>query len=892
MEFLQTTEAFRSLLDLDSAEQLEGWLKLAAGPDVFGDSANWKLVGNQTSNAGAIEQSPDDINPLIERIVNGMEAVVELRRMEDGSRPENPADAIQSLFRIPEGKSRLLDETAAQRMAGFVTMTLRGRNRTNLPTIDIRDVGIGLHPDEFADTILALGQSTKGRQPHLIGMYGQGGSSTFDKCEYTVIVSRKAASLLSSNQQDAVGWTVVRKTLNVRAPEYSYFVDKQTDSVPRFSSPAANDAEFNHGTLVMHIGYKNLGAFSSQRITNNAFYTLNFRLFDPILPWTLVDARGGERTARTMRGVPYRISQLPSVIGIGATAERRRTEATAIRHHMEYRHRRSGDSNLRVAWWILQDEQAIQGRRRRAHAERLRPYRDHSQRYSRRVIAVTRGGQTHAALTPRTTLLRKGFRQLARGMIVQIDTDDLTWEEVADFFTSNRADLKTASHEYIEDAINAAIGLHESELRAIERERQAELVSGRSASDQDEIKRHLDPLIRAFLRTQGRSNGGGAGGGRTEDFRGRQVPTFFRFARSSTLSVRPGVPTRAQLLLDAFDEVVKHPRTEIRIQSNNPDIQIGPLTGQNGRYTFGLTPSPDLVPGARAEIVASISQPGTWMLNAENPLRLLVNPPPDPFVGESPPTHIRFRSQNGAVHVRQGGGRFTIRTDARNDLLDSGAQLEIESPDPDKLPILGWSGPSDGEIRVNIEVPIGAELGPAGELLAILSLASGSQLDDIASLGIDKPLSQSGEVETETAPNYEIKDVVEIPKDPGETSWSEMPNILDGSDRWTEKDVGAYLETESDGDRKITFYLNAANKELEIAERQIADRSSEAAVDSFRIMHRTLLCFHLYKLATNQPSDAENQYTYRDEMIRVSQTLTFTHGRFVNTVVGDEMQFA
>ena len=660
MQGLKSTATIASLLTVQKKDELEAWLTAVAGPDAFENAANWCLVGNQTSNAGAIEQSPDDINPLIERVVNGMEAVVELKRKQAGSQPSNPTEAIESLFEIPDGKSRLLDEMTAQGHAQFVTMTIRGTSRNALPTIDVRDLGIGLHHEEFANTILALGQSTKGRQPHLIGMYGQGGSSTFDKCEYTVIISRKARTQLTPNQRDTTGWTVVRRKLNVRAPQYSYFIDHRTGLVPWFSRDIADNLGFTHGTLVMHVGYRNLGSFASQQITNNAYYTLNFRLFDPMIPWTLADERSGRRTSRTMRGVPYRLFQLRTVSGVGSTVERSRNRATAIRHHTEYRHRRDGESNLRIAWWILQDEQAAGGRRRRAHGERLSPYRDHTKRYSRRVIAVTRGGQTHAALTAGATFVRKGFRQLSRSMILQVDTDDLSWEEVADFFTSNRADLKTASHAHIEEAINAAIELHADELRAIERERQAELVAGRSASDQEEIRKHLDPMIRAFLRTRRSSNGEGAGGGKSSEFRGKQVPTFVKFARANVLTVRPGVPTRAQLLTDALDEVVRHPDTQLRIEPSNPAIVVEGVSGSNGRYTVNLSPSPELTPGTRAQISASMYRPNSWLHRTEHPLRISVDAPPEPFVGgvSTDILEFSFTERIGTRSTRRGKNRY------------------------------------------------------------------------------------------------------------------------------------------------------------------------------------------------------------------------------------------
>ena len=234
----------------------------------------------------------------------------------------------------------------------------------------------------------------------------------------------------------------------------------------------------------------------------------------------------------------YRINQLPEVSGVGLGEARIRNAAAAVRHHVDYRHDLPGGSKLRVEWWILQDEQVQKGRRRREHRERLRPYTDQSRRYSQRVIAITRGGQTHSALTS-NILARRRLRQVARSIVVQIDTDDLTWEEGASFFASNRADLKDASQRMVEEAINAAIEIYLPELKEIERERETELIAGRSASDEEVIRRHLDPMIQAFQPSQTTSGAATERSRRQRaEFRGREVPTYLRFAGTSPLSVR------------------------------------------------------------------------------------------------------------------------------------------------------------------------------------------------------------------------------------------------------------------------------------------------------------------------------------------------------------------
>ena len=882
---LESIETVTELLAIDSSDSVESWLTRVVRADVLTEDRYWCLVGGQRSNAGSIEQSADEINPLVERIVNGIEAVIELHVAESGSEPSSPQEAIESSFGVPRGRARLLDDAAAQRLARHLVVTLRGQGRDSDPTIEVRDLGLGIHPKDFPDTILALGQSDKGQKPYLIGMYGQGGSSTFDKCEYTIIVSRRHTNHLPRGSSDRVGWTVVRRSLNVRAPVYRYLVDPSTNCVPSFSGIVGDQIGLDHGTLVAHVGYKNLGGFATQQITNNAFYTLNYRLFDPLLPWTLVDQRQRERVSRTMRGVPYRINALPEIAGIGSLEARQRTGATAVRHHMEYHHELHSGSTLRVEWWILQDEQVVHGRRRRDHSSRRLPYRDHSRRYAQRVIAVTRGGQVHAGLTTSHTFHSKQLRQVARSIVAQVNTDDMSWEEGASFFSSNRSDLKTASQDQVEEAIIAAIDLHIDQLRAVERERQEELVAGRAASDEEAIRRHLDPMIHAFHRTRRTSRASR----RDSEFRGRQVPTYLRFARTTPLPVRPGVPTRVDILTDAADDVVRDRWTDLRVRSDNDGLLIGQVQGGTGRWRVNILPSADLVVGTHIEVTAFIGHADAWRVDAE-PCRVIVVAPPPPYEGSDPATFIRFRSRNGTVHVRQGGSRVTIESDARDDVLLNGAELTIDSPDRQGLPVVGWSGPHEGEFRVSLQVSDNALVGTAGEIMAFLRLPDGTVLDDIAGLVIGEKLNDGGSTDIQSQPNYEIRDIEEVPVADDVLSWSEMSTVLNGSDPWTGEDVGAYLDTWDEGQRKITFYLNVDNQELRDAERRIAHRRSTAAVDSFREMHRTLLCFHLYRLAASMEPGSEDDYIYRDEMIRVGQTLLYTHNEFLEQVSVDESE--
>ena len=884
---LSTNQA-RTLMTIGNKADLETWLVSVAGTSVFHDES-WRLVGGMRSNAGPIEQSADEINPLVERVVNGIEAVIELRVKESGVIPATPKDAIETLFQVPQGRARLLDDGGARRLAQNVVVTFRGERRADEMTIAVRDHGLGIHPSDFANTILSLGQSDKGQKPYLIGMYGQGGSSTFDKCEYTIIVSRCHQQHLAPDSSDSIGWTVVRRNLNVRAPVYTYLIDPDTQDVPFFPGSIGEQIDMSHGTAIVHVGYRNLGSFASQQMTNYAFYTLNYRLFDPLLPWTLTDSRQGIHESRTMRGIPYRVNELPETTGIGSVQARRRSDATAVRDHTEYQHRLQSGSTLKVEWWILQDEQVLDGHRRREHTERVRPYRDPGRRFGRRVIVITRGGQTHAALTTTETFNSRRLRMVGRSIIVQVDTDDMTWEEGASFFASSRTDLKAASQNQIEEAVNAAIDLSIDRLRAIERERQAEIVSGRSASDEATIRRHLDPMIQAFRRTM-QTRGAASNVARRSgpEWRGLQTPTYLRFARTSTLELQPGVRTHLELLTDAADEVFQSPRTTRRIESDPPALTIGQPRGGSGRWRVDVFPSTDLPVGSHIEVAASISQQDTWYLRADPSCQALVVEPPSPYQGNYPPTFLRFRSRGEPVQVRQGGSSIAIESDATDNIMLSGANFAINLPESNALSLGGLTGPRRGQFRARIQAADDTSLGGVGEIIASLTLADGTAIEDIASLVITPRLSEGGREDIASQPNYDIKDVRELPLEDGVHSWAAMPTILEGSEPWTGEDVGAYYETGDEAYRHITFYLNADNRELQEAENRLARLGSPAMVDTFREMHRTLLCFHLYRIATTVSPTRDADYAYRQEMIRVSQTLLYTRREFLEQLASDE----
>jgi hypothetical protein len=906
----------RQLLALQSSVDVEQWLKGVVGPDVLSNERYWRPVGGQTSNAGAIEASADEINPLIERVVNAPEAVIELKLADsiaDDSNmviPANPRTAIEVLWEIPRGEARWLKEDEGRANAHDVELVFRGERDT--PTIVVRDRGIGIHPDDFANTIVSLGSSDKGQKLYLVGMYGQGGSSTFDKCEYTIIMSRRHPRHLPRGRPDLVGWTVIRRKLATRSHVYGYLVEPDTGFIPRFSGAIGDSVEIKHGTLVSHVDYRNLGPFAHQQITNRAYYTLNYRLFDPLIPWTMIEERNMSVTgSRTMRGVPYRIGELPSTSGIGLQSSDRSRSTASVRHNISFEYQDKDYGSLNVEWWVLQDEEVEAGRRRRDHADRIRPYRDPNRRYAQRGIAITRGGQTHAALTLRV-FESKRLKQVTRSIVVHVNTDALTLEAAASFFSSNRAELKTESQDIVERAVLAAIESYADDLRAIERERQEELIRGKGASDQEAIRSRLDRIIRrafASLRP-GAGNDAAKSRGDQKDLRLRQIPTYLKFARARELGIRPGVPTHIDLLTDAADSTVIHRDTAFRVESDSAFVIIGTKDGGAGRWRVELLCAGDAPVGTKATVSAYMERVGIWRVDADEPIRVVVEPPLPPYEGNDPPTSMRFRSRNGEIHVRPGDARIAIETDCVDDLFRTGSDLLISLPPG--LESRGHGHPRRGQIRAILAVPEDTVPGPVGDIHATLTLPSGASFNADALLVVEPPLEARGTVGPEPTPDYEIIDVRRTPGDETEESWEGMPGILDTQSPWGATDVAAYNlpevnEREGSGRGKVVFYLNAENNDLLHAERRVAERRGENSFTAAREYHRTLLCFYLYQMAAAEiaadgransfarqdveaASGVRRYEEYREEMVWLNRTLLYAQREFYELLLADERE--
>jgi hypothetical protein len=187
---------------------------------------HWYPVGADRGNAGRIKLAGAPENPIGERVINAIEALLELARQMEllkdagAAPPPNPRAAVRTYFGLPP-LDQLPDHMALMRgtkparevtdLADRIKVLMRQESKGKDYSVIVDDDGIGQRADRMHETLLSLGCSDKPDKPYLIGMFGQGGSSAFAASHYSWFVSRRAPQL-PDHKDGGIGWTVGSST--------------------------------------------------------------------------------------------------------------------------------------------------------------------------------------------------------------------------------------------------------------------------------------------------------------------------------------------------------------------------------------------------------------------------------------------------------------------------------------------------------------------------------------------------------------------------------------------------------------------------------------------------------------------------------------------------------
>jgi len=799
--------------------------------------ADWRWVplGGRDNNAGSINLAVDPGQALVERVTNAMDAHIELA-FELSGRPvglASPRGAVWHLWRLEgtrltrqsQKMARFIDEMAPKSILRVLGSSARGHS-----TVVIEDSGIGQPPDDFPKTILSLGESNKVTKPYLIGAFGQGGSSTFAYCPYSVIISRRDVRCLV-NKDDSVGWTIVRKydDDSLKTLRYEYLVDSE-GKVPRFSPLDLGNLglAFLSGMRITHLGYE-LGRLST-RWSLVGYRFFDNLLFDPVLPYRIEDIRWSPPFNRNLYGARNRLDQQD---------DPRHPEGQTFEPDLSPW---GGEGNVHIRYWVFhptgsEAEEDVGG-------VKLDSYLDSSN--SPRTIIFTLNGQRH--YTQEKRLVREArLGALADYLLMHVDCDDLSRRLKKEIFTANRAGA--AAGEQREDILLKAVreALDDQWLK----HKMDEIIRRRQSQISDESSRRvtqmLDRLITVYRTDRGaggQSSTANEGRGVGDQRKTHDPPTFLHFADHHKLELPNGDSCVVYLLTDAPDDFLTRERrpAQLRVDAEANDIALVSL-GQmrEGRIPINIRVQSTAQVGRITRLRAALDLPPSTFLTDTREMRIIA--PPPPYRGVNPPTKFEF-ARTSTLNIEI-GRRSTaeISTNAQNDILTRAFEPAQLAASCDVSGVfVSIRGPRDGVAQLDVKAASDAVVDCTGSIIAVLVLPDGSRLVTTRPCRLIAPKDRKlgGGSQRTPVPAYKLERVWrESPPDlPSAITWNSFPIP------YTADKVGHW---ELNGD-DLWLYVNMNERQFETERLRWGRQFGEGYSTRLRDRYVAYMAFHLFQL--------------------------------------------
>ncbi len=263
---------------------------------LFNSPKNWKPYGGTDNNYGVVEnQQASPIPALVEKITNGIDAILERRCLEEGIDPKSNnapgsiQEGVSSFF--PDHKN--WDLTAHRKQQSEMLQIIADGPRMETSLV-IFDEGVGQAPENFEDTFLSLLRGNKNEIHFVQGKYNMGGAGAVVFCgkhRYQLVASKRF------DGSSEFGFTLVRRHPLTASEEltrkntwYEYLVID--GKIPSFEIYELDlglaNRKFRTGSIIKLYSY-DLPSGSRSVISRDLNQSLNEYLFSPALPILTVD---------------------------------------------------------------------------------------------------------------------------------------------------------------------------------------------------------------------------------------------------------------------------------------------------------------------------------------------------------------------------------------------------------------------------------------------------------------------------------------------------------------------------------------------------------------------------------------------------------------------------
>jgi len=438
---------------------------------------------------------------ITERITNAMDAMIELEAELNPSlkRADGPRKTIEQIHDLKDGNLRWADQKKLGELASDIKVKFLDGDKKKAPTIEIHDKGIGQHPSNFPETLLSINSNYKAKKFYLIGAFGQGGQTSFAHCPYGIVISKKHPQLLTSDQRDVVGWSIVRyidPSTEVDIHKFGlweYCVDSKTGRVPEVI-PSILRIAFEHGTLIRLIAYDlPKGTSDVLQPAGTAWSIFSQSLFDPLLSIRLHEGRKKYQPKnRPLSGLAPRLWR-------GGKGEKVRIFDNSYDIDM------GEHGKIKINYWTLEPIEES--------GEKTK-WRDIRKGFVSRnsAVFITLNGQRHGVEKKSFLNDDANLKYSDDYIIVQVDCDNLTNYAKKKLLSSTRERLKEGEMKEILMEELATHLRNDRNLLAFEKKRKNEILSAKTHRDTSKIRKMVgkfisrNPELNKLLLKQGKED--------------------------------------------------------------------------------------------------------------------------------------------------------------------------------------------------------------------------------------------------------------------------------------------------------------------------------------------------------------------------------------------------
>jgi hypothetical protein len=629
----------------------------------------WKTYGDDQSNISTINIATKPGRTIAERITNGIDALLEQRVAPNTASPASAREAAQTWFGRP---IPITDAQTARwyRKGQFdrkVHVILLPGDLPTHPTIDVFDSGIGILPDKFPTTILSLHQGNKIDKFYQVGLFGQGGSASLGFCNYILIVSR------NHRKPNSIGYTVIRiLRLNDNFKEDCFaYLTRQTSEgealleanisseLPLYESDEKlRIPDLVHGTLVRHVGFRLEGIDKQlQASPGNMWHYLNAIMFDPLLPFRLVDLRDTRRDRHRNELISGSRTRLVSTTASSdeeLSSEETRPQARYYRE-IEYMSAiDGGPPTIAIEYWV------VFAYRKKNNSLELRSSSNELFVQSNHPIVFTLNGQNQGELSGQT-LRECGLSLLSRHMVVHVDATEAHKTVRRELFSTTREGLKDGPVRsrilnYLKKMLT-----EDQNLFDIERQLTEKLAKRDATATREEVRKQVVRLLKEAgleLSEPGPTNVQGAG----------EVRSIEQDRRTNgPVTPRPPFPTLPYPSVTRFEIVWPKEKLRVRLQdaetvlvetdadaqfdremrisirTEPPILEVaGKSLLRGGRLRWRMRPNSLAQSGRPGVAIATLTLPNGAQLTSELPFEVLpaLEQPSKKSTGTIPPFEI------------------------------------------------------------------------------------------------------------------------------------------------------------------------------------------------------------------------------------------------------------